>query len=233
MARSNQHTDPRPKPSRTSLNASEHFVWLASFPRSGNTYLRTILWNCFGLRSGSIYPNDLGQNVSLEQAVGHIEHCDGRITFPPGQEPQLVKTHEHDRDDKPAIYIVRDGRAAILSLWEFYGHRVPIETLLRGEHQFGKWQDHLAAWDFGSRAKTLFLRYEDVLVDLDSTLSVISDFLKHRILARRLPARESIASRDGRWVRSAGDHADNYLSREQLELFNSLNARGLQRAGYA
>ena len=49
------------------------FIWLASYPRSGNTFLRTILWHCFGLRSASVYPQDLGGNRALEGYVGHIE----------------------------------------------------------------------------------------------------------------------------------------------------------------
>ena len=30
-------------------------VWLASYPRSGNTMLRTILWHGFAMKSGAIY----------------------------------------------------------------------------------------------------------------------------------------------------------------------------------
>ena len=49
-------------------------TWLASYPRSGNTFLRTILFNCFGIKTASIYPNDLGRRKVLEDFVGHIEH---------------------------------------------------------------------------------------------------------------------------------------------------------------
>jgi hypothetical protein len=208
------------------------FVWLASFPRSGNTLLRTILWNCFALRSASVYPNDLGQNHSLEETVGHIEHDAGKISFPPNQKTCLVKTHEHKQDAQPAIYVVRDGRTAIVSLWEFYDRRIPLKTLIEGTHQFGKWQDHLQAWDYSRRPKTLFLRYEDLLLNLEQTLKLLSDFLQHQILSHDLPARESIANQDGRWVRSGVEQADTRLSGDLLELFNNLHAEGLKRAGY-
>ena len=49
--------------------AVRHVVWLASYPRSGNTFLRTILWHCFGLRSASVYPKDLGGNRALEAVI--------------------------------------------------------------------------------------------------------------------------------------------------------------------
>ena len=58
-------------------------VWLASYPRSGNTFLRTILWQCFGLRSASYYRDDLGGNKELEEYVGHIERVpNNEISFP-------------------------------------------------------------------------------------------------------------------------------------------------------
>ena len=49
-------------------------TWLASYPRSGNTYLRTILFNCFGIKTASIYPNDLGGNKTLENFVNSKEY---------------------------------------------------------------------------------------------------------------------------------------------------------------
>jgi hypothetical protein len=59
-------------------------IFLASYPRSGNTYLRTILNHCFDLKSASIYPNDLGGNATLEKFVGHIEHIqNGKIPTEP------------------------------------------------------------------------------------------------------------------------------------------------------
>ena len=232
MANSHQLVCHIPQPFRTPEKALMPFVWLASFPRSGNTLLRMILWNCFALRSGSVYQNDLGQNHTLEKAVGHIEHNSGGVTFPPNQKVALVKTHEHNRDAKPTIYVVRDGRAAIVSLWEFYDRRIPIETLIEGQHQFGKWQDHVESWQYGSRASTLFLRYEDLMLKMDDTLDVLSDFLQHQILSHELPPRETIASQDGRWVRSGYGQASHHLEGDLLDLFNRINRDGLERAGY-
>ena len=43
---------------REHINISPLFV--SSYPRSGNTFLRTVLYQCFNLKSGSVYGNDLG-----------------------------------------------------------------------------------------------------------------------------------------------------------------------------
>ena len=83
----------------------EKITWLSSYPRSGNTFLRTILFNCFGIKTASIYPNDLGGNKPLENFVGHIEHnLDNTITFEKGSIP-IIKTHNLNRDNNRAIYI--------------------------------------------------------------------------------------------------------------------------------
>jgi len=47
-------------------------VLISSYPRSGNTLLRTILFQCFGLYSASAHPSDLGDNAALEHYVGHL-----------------------------------------------------------------------------------------------------------------------------------------------------------------
>ena len=38
-------------------------IWLASYPRSGNTLLRTILNHCFNLKSASFYFSDFKGNI--------------------------------------------------------------------------------------------------------------------------------------------------------------------------
>lgn len=191
-----------------------------------------ILWNCFGLRSGSIYPNDLGNNRALEEAVGHIEHTDGKIPFPTEQRTALVKTHEHDRDDRPAIYVVRDGRSAVVSLWDFYQRSVPLKTLIEGNHQFGTWQNHLLSWNYPKRARTLFLRYESLVSHRDVALEQIADFLQRKIISRELPQRTTIADADGRWVRKPTGKDENVLEGELLDQFLTLNADALSHAGY-
>tara|TARA_Y100001968_G_scaffold93068_1_gene83662 strand:- start:278 stop:577 length:300 start_codon:yes stop_codon:yes gene_type:complete len=95
-------------------------IWLASYPRSGNTYLKTILYHCFKLKTGSFYPNDFSGNKALEHYVGHIEHENNDVIFPEGQ-IKIMKTHELDNFTKqPAIYIIREFRAVIASYWYFY-----------------------------------------------------------------------------------------------------------------
>ncbi|MFC1772584.1 sulfotransferase domain-containing protein [Pseudomonadota bacterium] len=206
-------------------------VWLASYPRSGNTLLRTILWQCFSLRSTSIYSNDLGGNRRLEEYVGHIEKgADRQFQFTEN-ELLLVKTHEHAKDNNPAIYIIRDGRAACVSLWEFHNKSHPLEVVIDGRHMYGTWANHVKSWNPWERPNTLLLEYEDLLNNLPETLDRISKFLKRSIISGSVPDRNTIASIDGQWVRTKNNWRSE-LSGDLLKRFNQINKDILEKAGY-
>lgn len=210
-------------------------VWLASFPRSGNTLLRTIMHHCFGLYSGSVYKQDLGDNKALHKYVGHIEHNEnGTIDFPPGNIP-LIKTHQYPKDNKPAIYVVRDGRAACLSMLKFYKNEIPLEAIIRGQTPFGTWADHIAAWHPWDRPDTLFLRFEELTEDLPAVLQKISAFLSCPIKAQQVPARDEIANVDskvdGRWVRKERKK-EELFPKEYIDPFNQVNGEMMLKMGY-
>jgi len=206
-------------------------IWLASYPRSGNTLLRTILWQCFGLRSSSIYPNDLGGNKALEDFVGHCEReadADNRAT---DCDISLIKTHELLPDDSQAIYVVRDGRAASVSLQHFYADTLTLEAVINGRHRFGTWSAHVESWHPWDRPNTLLLKYEDLSSDLSYTLSCISDFIQREPSHRQLPERDTIAGVDGRWVRHRTRWQDSFPD-DLLGRFNALNEQTLKKVGY-
>ena len=207
------------------------FVWLTSYPRSGNTYLRTLLRHAFGLYSASIYPNDLGKNKALEEYVGHLEHAPDLMNRLRQAGIPLIKTHEHASDNRPAIYIIRDGRAACVSLWEFYNRTIPIETLIEGKHRFGLWADHVKSWNPWERPNTLLLKYEQLTDDLVGSLNTISEFLQIEIKSMDIPDRNTIAGADGKWVRKKTDWKSR-LQKKALERFLELNRDILEKAGY-
>ena len=206
-------------------------TWLASYPRSGNTYLRTILFYCFGIKTASIYPNDLGGNKTLENFVCHIEHNQNKtITFQKNSIP-IIKTHKLNQDENRSIYIIRDGRAASVSLWNFYGKKIPIKDIILGNHRFGTWKDHLISWNPLKRPNTLLIKYEDILCNFEYVLNSIETFLEIKVLSKKLPSRDTVALLDGRWVRSKTDWKEK-ISSEELNLFNKINYPFLKEFGY-
>lgn len=205
-------------------------VFIASYPRSGNTLTRTILWHCFGLRSASIYPNDLGNNKALEDKVGHIEHVNGQMVFPAGVSHRPIKTHEHDRYvGFPAIYIVWDGRAACSSLFKFSNGSMPMDVIIRGEHMFGSWARHLVSWQPETRQGTLFLRFESIIEDISRTVEELSDFLKLPDRHTSIPGRSNLS--DGKWINPAHTPRAGF-NEDQVRLFEKVNGPAMIRYGY-
>jgi len=206
-------------------------IWLASYPRSGNTLLRTVLYHCFGLVSGSIYLNDLGGNKELESFIGHIEQeANGKINFGDDTLP-LIKTHETSHYEGAAVYVVREGTAACVSLWEWIGRSLPLEDIISGNHRFGTWANHVSAWEPWDRPNTLLVKYEEILSDLPLALRKLSQFLDAEIVNREIPPRETIADVDGRWVRKSSQWREK-MTDDQLELFRQINGQIMKKIGY-
>jgi hypothetical protein len=213
----------------------DNTVWLASYPRSGNTYLRSILWTCFGLQTGSVYTDDLRSDPAVSQQTGHFEGAaHGQFSAEFLRLP-LVKTHERPLDDRKAIYIVRNGRdccRSLLAYWRADGNRdISLDDIIAGRHQFGSWSGHFLAWNPGARPNTLFLRFEQLTQDFDGTLERLERFLDMRPLHAIPP--EPIASRGvgPHWL-SPGSTPRVTMTSAQEALFERLHGHVMARLSY-
>lgn len=135
-------------------------IWLASYPRSGNTFLRIVLHEVYGIESRVFRLTKLNKRNQRY------------VEFP------LVKTHvlPHelnpvDKDIK-AVYLVRDGRDAVVSM----AHQrkdimepgsdfeLNLKAVIRAEEgtHFGGWSQHVSDW---LPRASLVIRFEDLIVD--------------------------------------------------------------------
>lgn len=162
-------------------------VWLASYPRSGNTMTRTLLSRVFDIQTYSEYNDryDIGSKLEIAESVGHVEYEGTWQDFyqMARESPELfvVKTHGLPRDNQPAIYVVRDGRAAIVSQMTYDRTLFNIDRgykdLINGKMIGGPWSDHIAGWNPLERERTLFLRFEDLIQRPDHVIRLLSQFL--------------------------------------------------------
>jgi len=205
-------------------------LWLASYPRSGNTMLRIVLAQCFGLPSAAIYSEDFDGNRALQRLTGRLAPSpDGVLDFT-GVPIRVLKTHGRPQDDAKAIYIVRNGIDAVAS---FHDHsKIPIQTLTCGRPGLPPWCEHIAWWSPRARPNTLFLRYEDVVADMGKSIDTIADFISLEPRARTIPSRDAIAAVDGKWVRSATAPGRTTLSAEQIDMFWRHNGPSMLQNGY-
>lgn len=152
-------------------------TYLASYPRSGNTMLRYILQDVFGTQTYSKYAEG---NKKSSLAENEEEWREARPRCVAATEHYFVKTHDHPEGDQPAIVIVRDPRAVIVSYWHYFNKieldNVSLEAVANGLCHYGEWAAFYAAWQPQNRANTLLLRYEDLLVDPDRCIDKIAGF---------------------------------------------------------
>ena len=159
-------------------------VWLASYPRSGNTFLRIVLHRTYGVPTYSVYEDDdpVAQRVG-PALVGYRRRPDDRATMTDGADVYFVKTHKRRKaDGYRAICLVRDGRDAVVSAARLRASmatasgdkRALFERLLReeitrpyieGQPSSGTWGGNVLSWLDSSSAPLAILRYEDLVVD--------------------------------------------------------------------
>ena len=161
-------------------------VWVASYPRSGNTFARVVLTHLYGVPTRDVYQHeDQGSAQYDALGMGNLVGHAGldSLTAADRAVPSFVKTHELPSDRKPAIYIVRDGRDAITSYAHFalnfedyvsadvypFAFHETVRNLIISKDCFGGWSKHVKKWT-RRWAPTAVIRYEDLVVDPIETI---------------------------------------------------------------
>lgn len=219
-------------------------VWLASYPRSGNTLIRQILRHVFECESYSQYndPLDIGSRPDVAAAVGHRSYVGTWQSFlaeaRSSSRLHLVKTHHAPQDDAPAIYLVRDGRSAAVSFFhllrDLRGREdLTLEQVIEGRTRFGSWGGHLDAWQPHDRPLTLIVHFEDMITRPQDAIQVIADFLGRRPVA---PWRNDLPRLQGLFpgfFREGSDSANlAAIDDGSRALFAALYGHWLRRFGY-
>lgn len=164
-------------------------IWLASYPRSGNTLLRTILRRTMQLESYSDeqVPSNIGFTEVALKEFGHLS-----LPYPwesfyemaqASKRTHLIKTHLLPRDDQPVIYVVRDGRQSLVSYQHYHRRHFPdhpggLLELVLGLDYYGGWSQHFTGWTSGKR-NVLLVRYEDLVNASPATIHTLAKFVRH------------------------------------------------------
>jgi hypothetical protein len=220
-------------------------VWLPSYPRSGNTLLRTLLLRCFELNTYSLYDDrgDIGAYPELQSAVGHLSHGLDQNKFYKraklSKETYFIKTHDAPRDNAKAIYVVRDGRSAVISYYHYIrnfssGAAVSTRDIVMGRCLFGSWGEHLKQWAPMERPDTLLLKYDDLVNSPSRVVENVSAFIRRPILTASFPSFAELKSTNATFFR-CGNDAQNIeeLESEDLDLFWRLHGDLMLKYGFA
>jgi len=227
-------------------------VFLASYPRSGSTWLRFLLFESLAGESSGF------QNVNL--AIPDVkQHKVGLPLMPDGG--RLIKTHEvYHPEYRKAVYLVRDPRDVALSEYAYQSALGLVDQdldeylkrfLTQGVNPFASWRQHVESWLSAPLRKEqlLVVRFEDLRCDTLKTVGRIAKFMglpsdESRIrkaiddnTVERMRAKEKEtpqrASKRGRFIRSGsvGGWRAN-LNSAQVQLFRIHAADALARMGY-
>jgi hypothetical protein len=232
-------------------------VFLASYPRSGQFWLRFQLVELLTGESGEFDNVDkVAPKVGVHRKVPPILPEGGR----------LIQTHERYRKQyNKAIYLVRDFRDVVLSEFlQSRAARLPLYTdnfdtyllaSLRGKVQgFGPWHDHVHSWldsPLEKRGNLLVVKFEDIRRNPKDILSQILEFL--RVSADPKVVRNVIANNclermrakeDKRTLYKSNTEEDRHvhggvvrgwrqkLTSAQIQLIHQYTGKALARVGY-
>lgn len=171
----------RRRPSSLNYDAKDHFVYLASYPKSGVTWLQFLLANALA-NGEDVGWREFGRSVPDAHSDEEIAYMNDPGSVFNRLPVQFVKAHyPYRREFRSAVYLARDGRDAITSYYYFLNDHcqrsVPLGDLIKGRTDFGSWQDHVLGWLNGGCPNLLVVKYEDLRLDTVGTLSRIFSFV--------------------------------------------------------
>ncbi len=156
-------------------------VFVASYPRSGSTWLRFLLFE-------TLTRNDAGFD-NVNRMIPDVGMHGAATSLLPNQ-GRLIKTHEPYRPEyRRAVYVARDVRDVVLSEYAYQNAlgRVRgtfddyLNEFLRGTATgYGSWQEHVHGWldsPLADRGDLLVVIYSDLRKDTQNRMEQILDFL--------------------------------------------------------
>lgn len=171
-------------------------IWLASYPRSGNTFVRVLLKHLYGVRTYSVYDDPLfAEHQEVADAVGHAPRPLSMDEMAASAETYFVKTHDLPfADEYRALYLVRDGRDALVSYAHYVlsfereddpstdrpGFAQVLRDLILHNESFGGWGPNVLAWARHRSAPTRVLRFEELIRDPVSMLTEALEGIGYR-----------------------------------------------------
>jgi hypothetical protein len=171
-------------------------VFVASYPRSGSTWLRFLLLE--------VVTRDSAHFDSVNRTIPDVGWHRGCPAILPGP-ARLIKTHEaYRRQYGKAIYIVRDFRDVVLSEFAYEQARRRIAedfdafltlSLTSSVSGYGTWHEHVASWadsPLESTGQLLLVKFEDLRARTEDVVARTLDFLGLSADSRQI--RQAIAN---------------------------------------
>lgn len=151
-------------------------VYLVSYPKSGNTWVRFLLANA------------LNEDQELEIDFHNIQEIIPEVIrnndfIDKAKRPRLIKSHGLNVSYPRVIYIIRDGRDVYTSYYYYRQNKLPQGTsftdFLKSEkHYPSLWSDHVNFWlNQSKKSDFLLVRYENLIMNPKEQLCRMLNFV--------------------------------------------------------
>ena len=152
-----------------------HDALLATYPRSGSTWMRFLL-----------YESLTGESADFDAVNTHKGRNARRVLANGGR---VVGTHDrYSHGDRKVVYLVRDPRSVVISEYKLERRQGSERTFddffnafLEGNtNPFGSWSDHVQYWMTSVPARRGHLhlvKFEELRRQPEQTLAGVTDFL--------------------------------------------------------
>ncbi|CAJ1978325.1 unnamed protein product [Sphenostylis stenocarpa] len=187
------------------FHAKDNDVFVASFPKSGTTWLKALTFAILNHQRFPSFENHPLLTSNPHELVPPLEFILSRdwddqiLNLSNKSEPRLLGIHTPfpslpksvKESNCKIIYICRNSFDTFVSAWEFFPKikSVPLPTLAMGEAfekfcdgimTFGPWWSHMLGYwkeNIDIPKKVLFLKYEDLKEDTEFHVKRIIEFL--------------------------------------------------------
>lgn len=158
-------------------------VYLASYARSGTTWLQMIVYQI--ATTGCMDFTHITEPIPYFERALSVGRDLNQLAS-----PRIFKTHlrfkKLPKGPYKRIYIARNGKDVLVSCYYFFLAHSPFKgtfdqffkNFMVGNVQSGSWFRHVAEWSAHSAdANVLFIRYEDLVNHFERTVKRIATFL--------------------------------------------------------
>ncbi|XP_026469174.1 estrogen sulfotransferase-like [Ctenocephalides felis] len=191
------------------LEVYEDDIWIVTYPRSGTTWTQELVWL---INNNLDY--ETAKNKILKERYSFMEYStlgkkqqavntvDVTINL---KRPRHIKTHLPAKllpdqiwaKNPKIVYVTRDTKSVVVSYYHhckvFAGYQGTldefVDCFLKDEILWSPFWDHtLDFWKLKDKPNVLFLRYEDIKLDMLNVLKKVSEFLNKSYSIEQLRA---------------------------------------------
>jgi hypothetical protein len=227
-------------------------VFVVGYPKSGNTWFQELIAGIVYGVSPALAPLSVAQEL--------VPDLHATPFFKRFATPMFFKSHHLPRPEfRRVVYLVRDGRDVMVSLYHYRqkrGATVDLGQLVQSgpDAAYGKWPAHVTAWLSNPyEAQMLVVKYEDLRKDPLTQLERFCAFVgvsRERSLLESVAEQTSFEKMQAKEIQTGDGHADwprdklfrrrgkvgsykDEMPPEVLDVFMAEAGDTLKRCGYA